>query len=82
MPPTIERDDHGFVRTGEKVSSSALSTPRWSTLGRAPAALETSVPGVLAAGDVRAGSVKRVASAVGEGASASRIVRERLISPA
>jgi thioredoxin reductase (NADPH) len=82
LPPTIERDDHGFVRTGEQVISSALSAPRWSTLGRAPAALETSLPGVLATGDVRAGSVKRVASAVGEGASASRIVRERLIRPA
>jgi thioredoxin reductase (NADPH) len=48
-------------------------------LGRPPASLETSVPGVVAAGDVRSGSVKRIASAVGEGASASRIVRERLI---
>jgi thioredoxin reductase (NADPH) len=82
MPGTIERDEHGFVRTGEQVSSSALSSSRWRTLGRAPASLETSVPGVFAAGDVRAGSVKRVASAVGDGATASRIVRERLIPPA
>jgi thioredoxin reductase (NADPH) len=52
------------------------------TLGRSPAPLETSIPGVLAAGDVRAGSVKRIASAVGEGAAASRIVRERLLPTA
>jgi thioredoxin reductase (NADPH) len=82
MPRTIERDEHGFVRTGEQVSTSALATAPWTTVEHGPAALETSVPGVFAAGDVRAGSIKRVASAVGEGASASRIVRERLIASA
>jgi thioredoxin reductase (NADPH) len=79
MPRTIERDEHGFVLTGEEVSAAAREEPPWSTLGRQPAPLETSVPGVLAAGDVRAGSVKRVAAAVGDGATASRTVRERLI---
>jgi thioredoxin reductase (NADPH) len=79
MPDTIERDQHGFVLTGDRLSASALASAEWTALGRPPASLETSVPGVLAAGDARAGSVKRVASAVGEGASASRIVRERLI---
>ena len=54
----VERDDHGFVRTGRD--------------GRS--LLETSVPGVFAAGDVRAGSVKRVAAAVGEGATAIQLV--------
>jgi thioredoxin reductase (NADPH) len=79
MPETVERDRHGFVLTGEMLPDSRLASVEWKALGRPPASLETSVPGVLAAGDVRSGSVKRVASAVGEGASASRIVRERLI---
>jgi thioredoxin reductase (NADPH) len=79
MPQDLERDKHGFVLTGEDIGAAARRSPRWSALGRAPASLETSLPGVFAAGDVRAGSVKRVAAAVGDGASASRLVRERLI---
>ena len=79
LPETVERDEHDFVLTGERISESARRSPRWASVGRGPAALETSVPGVLAAGDVRSGSVKRVASAVGEGATASRVVRERLV---
>jgi thioredoxin reductase (NADPH) len=79
LPDAIERDQHGFVLTGEALFGPGGS-PEWATAGRARASLETSLPSVLAAGDVRAGSVKRVASAVGEGAAASRIVRERLIS--
>lgn len=59
----VALDGRGFVRTGE-----AGQGPAWEALGRAPLALETSVPGVFAIGDVRAGSTKRVASAVGEGA--------------
>jgi thioredoxin reductase (NADPH) len=82
MPDAVERDQHGFVLTGGALSASRLASAEWRALGRPPAALETSVPGVLTAGDVRSGSVKRVASAVGEGASASRIVRERLIPTA
>jgi thioredoxin reductase (NADPH) len=82
MPETIERDEHGFVRTGERVSAAVRAAPPWSTLGREPAPLETSLPGVFAAGDVRAGSVKRVAAAVGDGATASRAVRERLLAAA
>jgi thioredoxin reductase (NADPH) len=58
----IERDDRGFIRTG-----AGISPARWP-LQRPPAAFETSTPGVFAAGDVRAGSVKRVAAAAGEGA--------------
>jgi len=58
----IERDDRGFIRTGAEVSPA-----RWP-LQRPPAAFETSTPRVFAAGDVRAGSVKRVAAAAGEGA--------------
>jgi thioredoxin reductase (NADPH) len=79
MPDAIERDQHGFLLTGGQISATARASPSWAAQGRTPASLETSVPGVLAAGDARAGSVKRVAAAVGEGASASRIVRERLI---
>ena len=61
LPAAIQRDDHGFVVTGDDVDQS-----RWP-LTRAPHPYETSVPGVFAAGDIRAGNVKRVAAAVGEG---------------
>ncbi len=62
LPPAIQRDDHGFVLTGTDIDLA-----QWP-LDRSPFALETSVPGVFAAGDVRANGVKRVAAAVGEGA--------------
>jgi thioredoxin reductase (NADPH) len=64
----VVRDGHGFVVTGQDLTRSDRG-PRW-TLARPPFALETSVPGVFAAGDVRLDSMKRVASAVGEGAMA------------
>ena len=73
LPPEIERDGKGFVRTGADLARS----PYW-TSGRQPLLLETSRPGVFAAGDVRSGSVKRVASAVGEGAMAVQFVHEHL----
>lgn len=73
IPPEIERDDKGFVRTGLAVAQS----PHW-TAKRQPFLLETSRPGVFAAGDVRAGSIKRVASAVGEGAMTVQFVHEYL----
>jgi thioredoxin reductase (NADPH) len=73
LPPEIERDAKGFVRTGPELAES----PYW-TARRAPFLLETSHPGVFAAGDVRAGSAKRVASAVGEGAMAVMLVHEYL----
>jgi thioredoxin reductase (NADPH) len=73
LPPEIERDAKGFVQTGPAVAKS----PHW-TAGRHPFLLETSRPGVFAAGDVRSGSVKRVASAVGEGAMAVQFVHEYL----
>lgn len=73
LPEGIERDAKGFVRTGADMARS----PSW-TLKRQPFLLETSQPGVFAAGDVRAGSVKRVASAVGEGAMAVQFVHEHL----
>jgi thioredoxin reductase (NADPH) len=73
LPPEIERDAKGFVLTGSAVAQS----PQWK-LPRAPYLLETSHPGVFAAGDVRAGSAKRVASAVGEGAMSVQFVHEYL----
>jgi thioredoxin reductase (NADPH) len=69
-------DDHGFILTGGDVPVSAAGA--WSWLNRAPSFLETSSPGVLAAGDVRSGSVKRVAAAVGEGAMAVAMVHRYL----
>jgi thioredoxin reductase (NADPH) len=73
LPPTVERDPDGFVLTGSDLSANALEA-----LGRRPLPLETSVPGVLAAGDARHGSVKRVASAVGEGSIAIQLVHRLL----
>lgn len=63
LPAEIERDEKGFIKTGPAVANS----PAWVNASRPPAAAETSRPGVFAAGDVRAGSVKRCAAAVGEG---------------
>jgi len=71
LPSQIERDQVGFVKTGADLAQST----QW-TLRRQPFLLESSRPGVFAAGDVRYGSVKRVASAVGEGAMAVRFVHE------
>jgi thioredoxin reductase (NADPH) len=72
----IVRDDKGFIVTGQDLAASPESN-RWP-LTRTPYALETSVPGVFAAGDVRLDSMKRVASAVGEGAMAVHLVHRYL----
>ena len=82
LPPEVRRDGRGFVLTGPDVHEAGA----WP-IGREPLLLETSLPGVLAAGDVRHGSVKRVASAVGEGSVAIQLVHtlfamERLHIPA
>ena len=73
LPPEIERDAKGFIRTGTDVAQS----PHWSSR-RTPFLLETSRPGVFAAGDVRSGSAKRVAAAVGEGSMVVQFVHEVL----
>jgi thioredoxin reductase (NADPH) len=73
LPAAIERDAKGFVRTGPELAKSSY----WP-IRRQPFLLETSRPGVFAAGDVRSSSVKRVASAVGEGAMAVQFVHEYL----
>ncbi|PPS91024.1 FAD-dependent oxidoreductase [Streptomyces sp. MH60] len=68
-------DEKGFVLTG--ADAQALAGPdRWASLGRGPLPLETTLPGVFAVGDVRSGSVKRVAAATGEGAMSIHLVHE------
>jgi thioredoxin reductase (NADPH) len=74
----VELDERGFVLTGVEISRSAFGGDAWQKLLREPYLLETSLPGVFAAGDVRSGSIKRVASAVGEGAMAVRLVHQYL----
>jgi len=73
----ISRDGHGFVITGPDLISGGNRPVGW-TMPRDPYHLECSVPGVFAAGDVRSDSVKRVASAVGEGAMAISLVHRYL----
>jgi len=73
----IALDDHGFIKTGSDLSSDELSAAHWP-LPRSPHLLETSRPGVFAVGDVRAGNIKRVASAVGEGSIAISFVHQAL----
>jgi thioredoxin reductase (NADPH) len=72
---TVARDRQGFIRTGPDLPASTHA--RWPP-GRPPLPLETSLPGVFAAGDVRRGSVKRVAAAVGEGAATVPLVHRYL----
>ncbi len=74
LPPQIERDEKGFIKTGPAVAH-ALA---WKGSARLPGPLETSLPGIFAAGDVRSGSVKRCAAAVGEGGMAIAGVHDAL----
>jgi thioredoxin reductase (NADPH) len=71
LPAEVEQDERGFILTGADISQRAA--PRFN---RSPFLLETSMPGVFAAGDVRHGSVKRVASAVGEGSIAIQLLHQ------
>jgi thioredoxin reductase (NADPH) len=70
-------DSKGFIKTGTDLSSDDLNAAKWP-LARSPYQLETSRPGVFAVGDVRAGNLKRVASAVGEGSVAIAFVHQVL----
>jgi thioredoxin reductase (NADPH) len=70
-------DDQGFIKTGADLTADDLAAARWP-LARAPHTLETSLPGIFAVGDVRSGSMKRVASAVGEGSAAVALVHRAL----
>lgn len=74
--PTLDRDTDGFIRTGTDVAVQSIA--QWRDLGREPFPFETSAPRVFAAGDVRRGSMKRVAAAVGEGSSAVASVHRAL----
>ncbi len=76
LPPEIDRDDKGFIKTGTSVAAA----PAWQASKHQPGPLETSLPGIFAAGDVRSGSVKRWAAAVGEGGMAVADVQNRLAS--
>lgn len=73
----VVRDAQGFIKTGTDISAEELGTAAWP-LARAPRLLETSLPGVFAVGDVRSGSIKRVASAVGEGSITIAFVHKAL----
>jgi thioredoxin reductase (NADPH) len=75
----VERDKAGFLLTGPDLIRDGKPPPGWP-LQRAPFWLETSVPGIFAAGDVRARSVKRIASAVGEGSMAVQFIHQYLAS--
>ena len=70
-------NEEGFIKTGADLSAPDLERAHWP-LNRAPYLLETSLPGVFAVGDVRAGNVKRVASAVGEGSIAVSFIHQVL----
>ncbi|MBN3756338.1 FAD-dependent oxidoreductase [Paraburkholderia sp. Tr-20389] len=76
----VERDEHGFLLTGRALLKTGRRPAGWQP-GRDPYLLETSVPGVFAAGDVRADSVKRVAAAVGEGSIAVHFIHQYLANP-
>jgi thioredoxin reductase (NADPH) len=78
LPAEIDRDDKGFIKTG----SAVVGAPVWQKSKHQPTPLETSLPGIFAAGDVRSGSVKRCAAAVGEGGMAIAGVQLRLASSA
>jgi thioredoxin reductase (NADPH) len=71
-------DEHGFVLTDAALTDKHLDGSWWSSTGRRPLPFETSRPGLFAVGDVRSGSMKRVASAVGEGSAAVRSVHQFL----
>jgi thioredoxin reductase (NADPH) len=77
LPPSVLRNDKGFVLTGRDLIPLDGYARVWKE-PREPLTLETSVPGVFAAGDVRAGAMNRVASAVGEGSTVVRLAHEYL----
>ena len=77
LPERVQRDEQGFLLSGPSLRSGGHRAEGW-TLDRDPFLLETSVPGVFVAGDVRSGSVKRVASGVGEGSIAVQFIHHYL----
>jgi thioredoxin reductase (NADPH) len=77
----VQLDAKGFVLTGNALARAELDRAVWDVVAREPGLLETSLPGVFAAGDARAGSVKRVASAVGEGSMSVSLVHAHIGAP-
>jgi thioredoxin reductase (NADPH) len=73
----VERDERGFLLTGRSLVKAGRAPAGWRP-ERDPFLLETSVPGIFAAGDVRADSIKRVAAAVGEGSIAVHFIHQYL----
>jgi thioredoxin reductase (NADPH) len=73
----VRLDDKGFIKTGPDLRADDLAEGHWP-LARPPHLLETTIPGVFAVGDARAGSTKRVASAVGDGAMCVQLVHRVL----
>ena len=80
LPEQIARDEHGFVLTGTDLSNDRLAEAGWP-YSRLPFLLESSVPGIFATGDVRSGAMRRVASAVGEGAMSVAFTHQFLAGP-
>ena len=76
LPAELERDEKGFIKTGTAVADA----PAWRASKHQPTPMETSLPGIFAAGDVRSGSVKRCAAAVGEGGMAVAGIQVHLVS--
>ena len=77
LPPEVLRDEKGFVLTGRDLMAAETFSRTWKER-REPLMLESSVPGLFAAGDLRAGAMNRVASAAGEGAMVVRLAHEYL----
>ncbi len=78
LADTLCLDEKGFILTGPTLRQSGRAAEAYATVSRDPFLLETSLPGVFAVGDVRSGSTKRVATAVGEGSAAVKFVHEWL----
>jgi thioredoxin reductase (NADPH) len=77
LPDPVERDGHGFVATGRDLMGTGRAPGSWP-LARPPFESETSIPGRVRDGDVRSGSVKRVAAAVGAGSAVVQYVQKYL----
>jgi thioredoxin reductase (NADPH) len=80
LPGLIERDENGFILTGQDLINDERKHPKGWYLDRSPFLLETNVPGIFAAGDIRHGSTKRVATGVGEGSLAVQLIHQYLKS--
>jgi thioredoxin reductase (NADPH) len=72
----IQRDDKGFILTGTGLIQNGLEGPQDWLLDRQPFLLETNIPGIFAAGDVRHDSIKRIAPGVGKGSTAIQLIHQ------